>query len=160
MALTAPEAIARFWQMPKMDPLPYTREWVYFLESQIDPPLIKIGKTRDLRWRLITLQYMSPVALRLVGAITGPAGTERVLHVKFAPLRQHGEWFVKNEQLAQFISGLPKGEKLPPGVAEGWASELGVGLLAQRRRVSDPDHFENFDREQSRYWGKELVRSL
>lgn len=125
---SALEALRKLFRLPEQDPLSKKREWVYFLLAELPQPLapvVKIGKSRDLRWRVITIQYMSPVALRLVGAVSCPAGTEQILHAKFARYRSHGEWFAWVEEIQQFVGTLPKGEPLPAGLAEKWATETG-----------------------------------
>jgi hypothetical protein len=117
--------------MPKMTPLnAREREWVYFLEADCQPALVKIGKTSDLKWRILTLQHMSPVTLTLVGAISGPLGIETIMHRKFADLRQHGEWFLIDAGLREFIDALPKGGPLPAELVTQWAAEHQIDLDA------------------------------
>lgn len=123
------DAIAKLWRLPKMSPLDSRcREWVYFLEADTSPVLVKIGKTQNLKWRVLTISTMSPVALRLIGAVSGPIGTESVFHRMFADQRQHGEWFELTDDLKDYIGHLPKGEPLPGATVEKWAQELGINL--------------------------------
>src|SRR5665213_788934 len=137
-ALTASEAISRFWRLPELPPLPRRREWVYFLESQSVPCLVKIGKAQSLRWRILTAQYMSPAPLKLVGAVNAPAGTERIIHAKFKALRHHGWWFAADDSMREFIAELPKAGLLPAGMAETWSSQTGIALMPERRRRRGP----------------------
>jgi hypothetical protein len=133
MTRTPREALAKFWRMPKMTPLnAREREWVYFLEADCQPALVKIGKTSDLKWRVLTIQHMSPVTLTLIGAISGPIGTESVMHRKCADVRQHGEWFLLDAALREFIAALPKGGPLPPELINQWAAEYQIDLDAQK----------------------------
>lgn len=161
-ALTPSEALARLWTLPETTKLPPSREWIYFLQTQTDPKLIKIGKSQELRWRVITIQHMCPIALKLVGAVSAPAGTEQVLHAKFRDLRYFGEWFFASAQLLEFIKSLPKGESLPVGMAEAWSSETGQPLLRRfRRRTYREKGIKVFeqelaaDKEATRYWNRE-----
>lgn len=52
---------------------------------------VKIGRTRQMAYRLFTLQTGHYEELRLVRLIDGDA--EAVLHHRFAALRIRGEWF-------------------------------------------------------------------
>lgn len=88
------------------------QEWVYFIEAECNPILIKIGKSTSLQKRLSTLQFMSPVQLKLIGAVLGPSGSEFVFHELFAGARAHGEWFSPVSELLQLIKVLPKGGEI------------------------------------------------
>jgi len=102
-------AIKQLWRFPKLKkPDLRFREWVYFLRASTEPTLIKIGRTRNVQWRLLGLQCGSPVLLRLMALVDAPAGTEHILHRCFADERQHGEWFLASERLLTMIRGLPK----------------------------------------------------
>lgn len=129
-----------------MSPLnPREREWVYFLEADIPIPLVKIGKTSDVKWRVLTLQHMSPVTLGLVGIVSGPVGTESVMHRMFAAKRMHGEWFTLDDELRTFIGSLPKAGPLRSEQIGAWAVTHGVnleaakvkGLLRKKQRRKD-----------------------
>lgn len=116
-------ALKRLWKMPDL-PKPdlRQREWVYFLESQTPPHLLKIGHTRNLKWRLLGLQSQCPVALKLLNAIDCPAGTEWIIHALFKVDRQHGEWFAQTERLVEFMGKLPRGGRLTVKLLESLAS--------------------------------------
>ena len=87
-------------------------EWVYFLQSLAPPFRIKIGKTHNLRQRIMLLQWGSPVPLAVVGAHIWPLNTESILHKCFKRLRSHGEWFYPGDNLVAFIEALG-GEFVP-----------------------------------------------
>lgn len=53
--------------------------------------LVKIGKSYDVRSRVRSLQGGSPTHLKVIRSI--PFDCERRMHVRFAHLRKHGEWF-------------------------------------------------------------------
>lgn len=53
--------------------------------------LVKIGKSQNVSGRLRSLQSGSPAQLEVIRAI--PFDCERRMHVRFAHLRKHGEWF-------------------------------------------------------------------
>lgn len=65
-------------------------EVVYFIASG---ETVKVGRTTDLRARLMALQTANPVALRLVGAIPGGAVFEASAHAELSSFRISGEWF-------------------------------------------------------------------
>lgn len=64
---------------------------VYFIQAENGS--VKIGRTKNLRQRLVDLQAMSPLRLRLVAWSTARPGYESFLHYRFAGARLHGEWF-------------------------------------------------------------------
>lgn len=57
--------------------------------------LIKVGRSKDVKVRLRTLQTGSPYELRLMGWIktVDDRSLESDLHNKYAGQRRHGEWF-------------------------------------------------------------------
>lgn len=116
-----------FWALPESPDLRKThREWVYFVQAVPPPHLIKIGKTCRLKWRLRGLQTMSPVQLRLIGAISAPRGAELLLHAMFREERKHGEWFLASEALVAFIKHLPRGSAVMMPTMRQWAESIGV----------------------------------
>lgn len=104
----------RFLKLPKMQRIrsDERREWVYFLQSEAPPGLIKIGHATNLKWRLTGLQTQCPVQLKLVGAVNAPAGAEFCFHEIFKEERQHGEWFLPSAKLKQEIILLPKAGRI------------------------------------------------
>jgi hypothetical protein len=103
----------RFESLPDVPKLNKAhREWVYFVQCEPSPCLIKIGHSHDVKARLVSLQNSSPIQLKLIGLVQGPAGTEFALHKIFDKFRVIGEWFTPNEQLASVIAALPRGGSL------------------------------------------------
>lgn len=77
---------------------------VYFVQAE-KLRLIKIGYAKDAGERFRSLQVGSPDKLTLLGAIysMNAQAMEAELHVRFARLRQHGEWFQPEDELLAFI---------------------------------------------------------
>ncbi len=76
---------------------------VYFVAGG---ELIKIGTTIDLETRLKDLQNMSATAIAFLSSMPGGYKEERELHVRFAHLRAHGEWFRRGDDLLAFIDSI------------------------------------------------------
>jgi hypothetical protein len=74
---------------------------VYFIEGG---GLIKIGVSECPDERLRELQRMSPVPLRMIKTIPGGHTVEKMLHKRFAAIRDHDEWFLDTRELRQFIT--------------------------------------------------------
>ncbi len=105
--------VNKFSKMPRTEVIKdRSREWVYFIEASSDPVVIKIGKTLNLQHRLRILYGMSPVQLKLIGAVIGPAGSEFVFHECFAKANSHCEWFHPVTELLTTIKSLPKGGEI------------------------------------------------
>jgi hypothetical protein len=99
----------KFRKIPSLPDLDLrTSEYVYFVESDTPAKLIKIGRSESLKKRLMGLQMVSPVQLRLIAAVRAPSGTEFLLHNVFASARAHGEWFIPTTQLIELAKQLPK----------------------------------------------------
>ena len=64
---------------------------VYVLEGV--PGWVKIGKTKNIRARIRSIQLAHHVPLRLLAVLSENEGDEKIFHKRFAPLRAHGEWF-------------------------------------------------------------------
>lgn len=95
-------------------------EWVYFIQSLAEPFRIKIGKTQNLRMRLMGIQWMCPVPLAFLGAHIWPEHTEPAIHECFAEFRSHGEWFYPDDRLVAAIEALngPDIPSDPMGILE------------------------------------------
>lgn len=82
------------------------RRGVYFISGA---HMVKIGSTCNLPKRFTDLQCGSPVPLTFLLALHTEAPSsdlvalERELHERFAHLRMHGEWFVREGALLDFI---------------------------------------------------------
>jgi len=73
----------------------------YFISSEENPSLVKIGKSTDLLTRLTDLQCGSSTILSLV-ATTRIHGEVEV-HSRFANYRKRGEWFDFSAEIKDFI---------------------------------------------------------
>lgn len=71
------------------------QQGIYFMQPIVGG-LIKIGHSSFLARRVASLRTMSPVELVLIG----------VIHMQFAYLRKHGEWFAPEPELIRFITSL------------------------------------------------------
>jgi hypothetical protein len=83
-------------------PIKGDEEYIYFIWGS---GLIKIGRTRQLWYRLSLLQANSPVLLALIGYIvtTNSVELESWLHLKNINWFSHGEWFYENDKLWEYI---------------------------------------------------------
>lgn len=105
----ARSVIERLRLMPDGADLKKTRrEWVYFVQAELDEGLIKIGRTYRLKKRLLALQSQSPVPLKIIGVIDAPRGAEAVFHLAWSAHRLHGEWFVPHVDIVGFVSKLDR----------------------------------------------------
>lgn len=76
---------------------------VYFVRQGLDG-LIKIGVAINVRTRVSSLQTANPTRLHYLGAVLGAGKAEETaLHLRFAGLREHGEWFRPGAELLAFI---------------------------------------------------------
>lgn len=80
--------------------------YVYFLRVGESGP-IKIGFTKRIRYRLVTVQVDNPCLVWLLAVFPGGRKEEFELHKKFAKYRLYGEWFDPNEELLAFINQYP-----------------------------------------------------
>lgn len=76
---------------------------VYFIQAETGG-LIKIGHAMNINQRFKTIQNQCPVKLQLLTTISTTEVSEQEMHEKFAPYRQHGEWFEPSIELVTFIS--------------------------------------------------------
>lgn len=67
--------------------------------------LVKIGKSKDPRYREKTLQSDEP-EIEIIGAWPAPATLEKDLHKKFAHKRKRGEWFELDTKDIMKIQGI------------------------------------------------------
>lgn len=75
---------------------------IYFLQSGLIGA-IKIGYSGDIEKRFKGLRYASAEPVHLLGWIYGGPEAEGRLHERFAPYRQHGEWFRPVDELLEFV---------------------------------------------------------
>ena len=66
--------------------------------------MVKIGIAYFVANRLKDIQNMCPIPIGIIGIIeNGGKGLERELHKKFNHLRSHGEWFILDGELIDYI---------------------------------------------------------
>lgn len=86
-------------------------EFIYFVLNQ-DSNAIKIGRTKNVKKRLRTLQTASPAKLKLIksirveGSAADAQKLEQSLHKQFNDFRLSGEWFEASDSLLDYISRL------------------------------------------------------
>jgi hypothetical protein len=112
-------------------------EVVYYLLRESDG-LIKIGFSSSLGQRLSVLRWEHG-ALRLLLTHRGDRESEHGMHVKFAGLRVHGEWFTPGKPLWCWILEVRarQAKMKPPSLAPGTVALSEVTALAKsagRRR--------------------------
>jgi hypothetical protein len=81
--------------------------FVYFAQYHNNSP-IKIGFTRNLEKRLISLRGQCPGAV-IIKAVEGNLSDERKYHERFKHLREYSEWFRREKELVSFIKNLSDG---------------------------------------------------
>lgn len=83
-------------------------EYVYFIQAEA-AGLVKVGYSDRPEERVKAIQGMSPIPLRLLGWMPGTRQDERDLHMRFAHLHSHGEWFRVDDELSALIEEAPHG---------------------------------------------------
>lgn len=83
--------------------------YVYFIRAA-NSGLIKIGRAKDPQRRLAALRTGSADVLTVlkIVATDDARQLERDLHRRFAPWRQHGEWFAPNPGLTRMAGHPPR----------------------------------------------------
>ena len=84
--------------------------YVYFIATD-DGRFVKIGTTKGPpEWRMRSIQTGCPSKLRLLHFVLSDRAydLEVELHAKFVHQHIHGEWFLLNEQIQQFINSCPE----------------------------------------------------
>lgn len=74
--------------------------WIYFAKAG---HRVKIGKAKDVASRIATLQTGCPDKIEVVRTVLGGSTIERSFHKQFAHLRENGEWFRLEGDLARFL---------------------------------------------------------
>lgn len=77
--------------------------FVYVIQSEQGGP-VKIGKAKNPRERIATLQTASPYPLRLLHVLPGGRPLERQLHERLAPFRLRGEWFDLDPKVLELLA--------------------------------------------------------
>ena len=109
---------------------------VYFISNQTG--LIKIGFSERVSARYGTLCSAAKTPLVLLGTVPGTLETERQYHVRFAYLRDNGEWFRETPELLFAIDN----EAIKPR-RHTWASLAPIyrRIKNRNRRPCDPKIF-------------------
>lgn len=112
------------------------QRYIYFIESA---DKIKIGIADNVAWRMADIANMSPVPVRLLGFIEGDEAAERALHVRFAHLRRHGEWFTASDELRTYIDNDPNvlHELRPHGQAKRMSFSLEDEYQSMLRLIAE-----------------------
>jgi hypothetical protein len=80
----------------------YKDNRVYFLQAENG--MIKIGTSTEIYERINTLRTASPCSFVKLSIMPGDMSVEKRLHKKFAVCRRQGEWFVKSQDIDEYIS--------------------------------------------------------
>jgi len=75
--------------------------------------LVKIGTTRNLRYRIDALTSANASPVRLLGHIPGDRRVEAAWHSEWWRYRKHGEWFAYEQPLEAAIRAALAGEAAP-----------------------------------------------
>lgn len=106
---------------------------------QAENGMVKIGCSKRPLARLETIQFNSPLQLRLIAIFDGNGADERAIHKRFDHSRRHNEWFVPDRDVVLFLADV-WGKGLPGEVAE-WVTDFAAIRTtrreATRRRLSD-----------------------
>jgi hypothetical protein len=78
---------------------------VYFVRGRTSG-LIKIGRATNFGARLSAIRSQSPEPIDALGVIESDdsKGLEAEIHLRFAPLRERGEWFRDDTAIHQFMA--------------------------------------------------------
>lgn len=96
---------------------------------QAENGYIKIGSSSNPLVRLDTMQFASPLQLRLIAIFPGDYREERKLHDRFEKSRRHNEWFAADKDVIQFTAEV-WGRGLPE--VEEWVTDF--SLLRQTKK--------------------------
>lgn len=75
---------------------------VYFLLAP-DADMVKIGETKKINDRLVTLKAKSPVGIHLLTYLEGTRELEQELHKRFDADRSHYEWFHFSDAIKEYL---------------------------------------------------------
>lgn len=83
------------------DDLKISNYYVYFLKCN---EFVKIGMTGNLLTRLQNFKTNNPLQMEIIGLFNGGRKEEAILHKKFEHLSLRNEWFLYNQEIAQYCS--------------------------------------------------------
>jgi hypothetical protein len=102
---------------------------VYFIKSPAG--LIKIGRSKDMKRRLVQFRRSYGEGLEVIALVRGGAFLEAELHRDFASDRQHGEWFLDSDRLRARITDLASADAATRETEESFAYAWDNRLNAQ-----------------------------
>ena len=100
---TVAMALGKERKSPRVEALATERGWVYFVQAPCGS--IKVGRARDVQFRLRELQCANPNKLVLL-AVALDGGRETEYHRRFAEHRMLGEWFAPHADILAEIERL------------------------------------------------------
>ena len=108
---------------------------IYFIQAK---QYVKIGYSKNPRYRLKKMQTANPIKLKLLATMPGDCKTETGLHEAFDKLRYRGEWFRYDGKLKASIMALSgKSDYNNPIIIEDVRSFQQAGLhLKARQRLN------------------------
>ena len=94
-------------QYPRPERLDHFEKRVVYFVARTPRPvvgeLVKIGMASNMAARFSALQSSQPETIYLLATIPGGLTVERRLHRVYSHLRERGEWFRVDPELAEFI---------------------------------------------------------
>lgn len=81
------------------------QSWVYFALCPATG-FVKIGTSTQVEKRVRNLSHQSGQSLKILKCIKGSYTNESEIHRKFSSKRHHGEWFVYDYELENYINSL------------------------------------------------------
>lgn len=106
---------------------------------QAENGMVKIGCSKHPATRIASIQFNSPLQLRLIAILDGNGADERRLHSRFDQSRRHNEWFAPDREVVLFLADV-WGKGLSDGVVE-WITDFSsireTKREATRRRLSE-----------------------
>lgn len=98
---------------------------IYFIQG-IEGGLVKIGYTRGrVSDRFAQLQPYSPVKLVVRHTAQGSPTTEKLVHRRYAALREHNEWFRPHPDMPGVIGGRDESLEQPERLLDRVEARLG-----------------------------------
>lgn len=100
---------------------------------QAENGMIKIGCSKHPFTRIESIQFNSPLQLRLIAVLDGDGSDEQALHKRFDHSRRHNEWFAPDREVVKFVAGV-WGKGLPTDVCE-WITDFNAIRTTKREAL-------------------------
>ncbi len=126
-----------------IEPEHLTGQCLYFVLSEAG--FCKIGRTKDIRSRMRSLQNASASPLKLIMFLPGMGWQESVWHAAFGQDRRNGEWFRWSPELSAAIEAARSGEEWIATLNDRSPNKL------WRNRIADLEEIQ-LDRFYDRLW--------